>query len=969
MMAPRNFSKVEKLYHEALDRPPSEREAFLENACGGDESLVREVQSLLSHEAEARRLLEEPAEDAATQKLSHLRGARLGRYEIADLIGSGGMGQVYRARDTALGRDVAIKVLPGAVANDTGRLRRFEQEARAAGALSHPNILDVHDIGTHEGAPYVVTELLEGETLRTRLRAGSVPIPDVLDWGVQIADGLAVAHDNGIVHRDLKPENLFLTGDGRVKILDFGLAKLMPGASGRDPAATATAEELTGSGVILGTAAYMSPEQARGEEQDTRTDLFSLGAVLYEMATGQPAFTGTSPATTIDAILREIPASCRELNAEVPDELERIITKALEKDRDLRYQDASDLRADLKRLKRDSDSGRPVVREGRPAGPPTGEAGSPPRPGWRRWAPPTAGAVLVILGGLGAWRISTWRPDVPTSPPTITPFTSDGGVKLGPRLSPDGEKVAYAWAGPDDDNWDIYVKALGAGAQPLRLTDDRARDMVPTWSPNGRQIAFVRWTPDHASVHTVPSLGGQERKLMDLKGEPFVPDVGLYVGLSWSPDGEWLAFSDKAETGEAAAIVRISLATMERQVLTSPPEEAFGDLRPRFSPDGRHLAFFRIPHLITDFWDLWVQPLDGGEARRLTFAEHDNCGGLDWSADGREILFACDRDGVSRLSLAGGTPRPVPSLSRHGWWFTVQGTRMVYVEVASTSRGMDLWRVPGRETAVGDRAAENLISSSEPEMNPNYSPNGRRIAFASMREGQRFQIWVCANDGSDAVQITHMEKGAGTPRWSPDGRRIVFDSIESGNYDLWVVDADGGIPRQLTRHPSADHTGTWSRDGRWIYFGSERTGAEQIWKMRAEGGPAVQVTRGGGFYALESWDRRHLYYSKEPPSGVWRVPVEGGEETEVVAIPIEFFWDWALSRGGIYFATSRWHPGRKETYTIELLDLESGETSEVFHKQGPFGHASLAVSPDERWILFGESAPTQSELMLVENLR
>jgi len=432
MMTPRGFSRVEELYHAALQRPSVERKVFLEEACRGDQALLREVESLLGYEEEARNLLEEPVRDAATRKLTHLRGTRLGRYEVSDLIGAGGMGEIYRARDTSLGRDVAIKVLPDASFGEGDRLGRFEQEARAVGALNHPNVLDVHDIGVHDGAPYVVTELLEGETLRDRLGAGALPMPEAIGCAVQIADGLAAAHAKGIVHRDLKPENLFLTRDGRVKILDFGLAKLMPRVVDRGSTTTTTlAKGLTGAGVLVGTVAYMSPEQARGEEQDVRTDLFSLGAVLYELATGRRAFTGSTAVTMIDAILHEDPPSPVRLNPAVPVELERIITKCLEKDRDLRYQSASELRADLKRLKRDADETRSAAHGGVTTGAPEhGASQQPPYAHWRKRALPAGVAALVaVLAVLGLLLWSRVRPGPPETGRSVAvlPLVTLGG--------------------------------------------------------------------------------------------------------------------------------------------------------------------------------------------------------------------------------------------------------------------------------------------------------------------------------------------------------------------------------------------------------------------------------------------------------------------------------------------------------------------------------------------------------------
>jgi Tol biopolymer transport system component len=284
-----------------------------------------------------------------------------------------------------------------------------------------------------------------------------------------------------------------------------------------------------------------------------------------------------------------------------------------------------------------------------------------------------------------------------------------------------------------------------------------------------------------------------------------------------------------------------------------------------------------------------------------------------------------------------------------------------------TTSFYDIWRVPG--PAPSDRAPEKLIVSSRADYNADYSPDGQRIVFASNRYGV-FDIWVCASDGSNPVQLTDFERAAGSPRWSPDGRRVVFDSQEAGDYNLYVVDVDGGVPRRVTRESSDEHSPTWSRDGRWIYFTSRRNGSQQIWKIPEEGGPAVQVTRNGGFYAWESWNGQDLYYSKAEPRGIWRLPVEGGDETALIQDPTLEPRSWAVSRSGLYFATER--PTLREyaeEYTIQFLAFESGEVTELFRKKGPFGHTRLAVSHDDEWILYGEAPAPTSELMLVENFR
>ena len=315
------------------------------------------------------------------------------------------------------------------------------------------------------------------------------------------------------------------------------------------------------------------------------------------------------------------------------------------------------------------------------------------------------------------------------------------------------------------------------------------------------------------------------------------------------------------------------------------------------------------------------------------------------------------------MPLAGGAPQPVVGVGEQASHASVRGNRLVYVQ--STTTFADLWRLPRPGASRSTETPEKFLVSSA---NAAYSPDGRKIAFESVRGGT-LNLWLSNADGSRPVQLTTSKSESGTPRWSPDGRRLVFDSLEAGNWDLYVVGADGGIPRRLTKEPSEDGTGTWSRDGRWIYFHSDRTGRSEIWKIPPDGGTAVQVTRGGGFYAVESEDGRDLYYSKSSLSGIWRVPLAGGDESEVVTGPV-VWQDWALARRGLYYATARVQvPRRRSEFTIQYLDFSSGRATLLYRTAGVASHRSLAVSPDEKWILFGEAPGWQSELMLMENFR
>jgi eukaryotic-like serine/threonine-protein kinase len=899
-------------------------------------------------------------------------GRTLSHYHIVEKLGGGGMGVVYKAEDTRLGRAVALKFLPEDLAAKPEALERFQREARAASALNHPGICTVHDIDAHEGHWFIAMELLEGQTLRERIAGRPVDLSALLDLGIQMADALDAAHGKGVVHRDLKPANVWVTPRGQAKLLDFGLAKLSHQGRVSDSSEkpTEAPAELTSAGSVMGTVAYMSPEQVRGEALDARTDLFSLGIVLYEMATGRQAFAGTTTGVVFDGILNRDPPPPSEAIPALPAQLDQIVGKALEKDKDVRYQTARDLEADLKRLRRDTTSGRKAATAS------SGAASAPALTGpaasvvkgvtWSQrpllWV---GSGALLLAAALGAWALKGRARPASAAPITITPFTTDGGGKSAPRLSPDGEKVAYAWAGPNDDNWDIYVKAVGPGTKPVRITEDPADEGSPTWSPDGRQIAFVRESASNtASIYTIPALGGQERKLADVVG-PVRAGAYFVPVLSWAPDGEWLAFAEKPSDDAPARIVRLSVATLEKRTLTSPPPATLGDLEPQVSPDGRLLAFVRSGTRVYGNLDLWVQPLGGGEARRLTSEQYQFAWGLSWTPDGTEIAFSSSNAGsagrLARVSLAGGAPQPVVGVGDNAVDASVRGHRMVYLQ--NTTSILDTWRIPRPAALRSNETPERLLASSA---NLSYSPDGRKIAFESSRGGTT-GIWLSNADGSHPTQLTTSKSESGTPRWSPDGRRLVIDSLEAGNWDLYVVGVDGGTPRPLTQEPSEDGTGTWSRDGRWIYFHSDRSGRSEIWKIPPDGGAAVQVTRDGGFYAVESEDGRYLYYSKFSDPGIWRVPLSGGDASEVVKGPVNWM-SWALTGQGLYYATTH-SQARREEFTIQYLDSSSGRTTLLYRKEGVFFHLYLTVSPDEKWILFGESPEQQSDLMLMENFR
>jgi Tol biopolymer transport system component len=444
-----------------------------------------------------------------------------------------------------------------------------------------------------------------------------------------------------------------------------------------------------------------------------------------------------------------------------------VVRHCLEKDPTERFQSAHDLGLALETL-----SG-PV----------------PPSPGSkrRRWRAAVVLAALGVLAAAGMWWLRGRGSERPAGPVRIVPFTDDGGFKFAPRLSPDGERVAYSWAGPKNDNWDVYVKAIGPGTKPLRLTEHKANDWGPVWSPDGRQIAFVRELETGAAIYTVPSLGGQERRLIDVTGPVRSPTEGSLIPfLSWSPDGEWLALAEKPSENEPARIVRLSLSTLEKTPLTVPPADSLGDLYPELSPDGRQLAFVRGASRVWGFHDVWVQSVTQPPARQLTSAKYDHCSGLAWTANGAALVFSTETNGFSaggqivRVTLVGGEPTPLAGVGRDVAWTSIRAGRMVHVELLPASWG--IWRIPGRRSSAANQKPERLIASRWNDLQPAYSPDGHRIAFSSDRTGF-WSVWVGDEDGRDPIQLTTFDASIqvmGTP-WSPDGRRLVFVSLASGN--------------------------------------------------------------------------------------------------------------------------------------------------------------------------------------------
>jgi Tol biopolymer transport system component/serine/threonine protein kinase len=930
-MGPERWQQIERIYHAVAARPLEERAPLLDWECAGDADLRAEVDRMLAVESRGIGFLEAPAMEVAARALAQatpLRpGSRFGPYEIVAMLGAGGMGSVYKARDTRLNRTVAIKVLPAFGADDAERRRRFLQEARAASSLNHPNIITLHDILSEGRREALVMEYVEGHTLDERIAGKRLHLREALHYAVQIAGALAAAHAAGIVHRDVKPGNIMMTGEepgmSTVKVLDFGLAKFTGAEAER------TQTMATGEGRIVGTVAYMSPEQAEGRKIDARSDIFSFGVVLYEMLAGRKAFLRDTTTSTLAAILRDD----FEPVLGIPESLRTLLSRCLRKDPDKRAQNMADIKVLLEETREEIEF-------------PPAESRTAPRR-WKTWT-----TAVALASGLAAasWLV-LGRSGSKEAVLMVRPITSYPGLAAAPAFSPDGNQVAFSWNGEGQDNYDIYVKFVDSAA-PLRLTANRAVDSLPAWSPDGRQIAFLRASGlTSQELLLVSPLGGAERKLADLSQG--VNPAQWWTAPAWTPDGKFLAVRDET------AIVLVSAESGEKRKLTSPPDGWAGDWQAAFSPDGRTLAFARIRNGPTQ--DIFLAPVsDGAKARQLT---HDSIGigGLAWTPDGNEVVFASSRAGdqtLWRISASGGTPERLPAVGAFASQPAIarHGQRAAFVR--STIR-KSFWRLDLSPQGLR-RPPVRLVMSSRNDGGPMLSPDGRHIAFTSNRSGSS-EVWVCDSQGANAVQLTSLGF-ARNPYWSPDSRNIVFEARPGGRNLLFVIAATGGARRQVTSDEG--YYPSWSRDGRWIYFYARTSGAIETWKIPLEGGTGVQLTKGGGGPGIESMDGKYFYYHKSQE--IWRVPVGGGEETLVTSEQTNFMNMWALGGQGIYFTDPR---AAEHQMIVKLFRFESGQSRQIAALDQPFPGSGtrLSLPADGRWLLYDQFDRNESDIMLIEN--
>ncbi len=856
-------------------------------------------------------------------------GQTISHYKILEKLGEGGMGVVYKAQDTKLDRPVALKFLPARLSTSEPEKARLIQEARAASALNHPNVATIHEIAEADDQTFLVMEYVDGVTLREKAQEGRLKIKEIVGIAIQAAEGLQKAHEQQIIHRDIKSDNIMLTKDGLVKVMDFGLAKLKGAA------------KVTKTGSTVGTAAYMSPEQIQGEEIDYRTDIFSFGVVLYEILAGQLPFRGEHEAALMYEIVNVQPPSLLDLQKNVDSELNRIVTKCLEKDRDERYQSMREIVVDLKRYKRDSE-GKRIQR------PLLAGLERKPFPLKIKRSSLILGALVVLVLAIGAWiYLRTQVTEGPRGPEVLlTKVTFNPGLEDEPTWSPDGKFLAYTT--DERGNLDIVVLPLGGG-QPIRVGESDADDAQPSWSPDGSKLAFVS-ARDHSGrlsivlgqavqsyvngkggdIFLVPALGGTPVKLLENGYYPAWSPDGKKIVLQSTRGGQWDLWVIPAKGGKPTQLTN---------------DEDF-DYHPSWSPDGKFIVYGSG---ISPIYEVRVVPAAGGQPRNVT-NENSSVVRPGWTPDGKHILFSSARSGVMNIwkvpfSPSGDKNSASPTRVTIGEGndvnlsATANGNRIAFATVRNTA---DIW-----ELTLSTGKLRQVTSETSSEDHPHVSPDGRTLLFQSNR-GEKPGIWTMdlnskvlsqlaygddpefqarwSPDGkeiaySQGAKIVTQKLGdvsarevapeGSAPSWSPDGKKLAFSRISDGKADIWIHSLETGETKQITFLESRNAFPAWSPDGNSITFTAQKGSKRDIFVVASNGGTPKRITSGEAEFSHPRWsprDKDEILCLRDHKN-VCLVSVSTGKVKQITdfveANVILDYPSWSFDGKKIYFSLAR----------------------------------------------------------------
>lgn len=981
------LKKIEEIYHAAAAIAPGERESFFKEFCGADENLRREVESLLSFEKSFDEFIDAPLDSLAAEMFSekenktNLINKKIGRYTIKEVLGKGGMGEVYLAEDTRLNRKVALKLLPESFASDRSRLNRFEQEARAASALNHPNILTVHEFGSEDGVHFLATELIEGETLREKLGGGEISLTDALEIVAQIVFALSAAHAAGILHRDLKPENIMIRADGIVKVLDFGLAKLTGLSAERIDSEGETLAKMptqTRPGILLGTLLYMSPEQARGQKLDARSDIFSLGIIIYEMFARIEPFGRPTQSDIIAAILTENPPPLSQVRADAPAELERIVGKALKKNKDERYQTTRDLLNDIKSLRREMEFAANPHRttNGDTTGRATEDFPASNLAVRRQFSMANAALILTaaILAAAAVWwfavkngnQIEPLQPSSLNTVEIVNWRNAPGEIYSVGSFSPDGKMLAFASTRSGTKN--IWVKQI-SGGESVQITKDEFSNQNPIWSPNGDEIAFYSLRSGTPGIWRTSAFGGNPTFIKAIQ------DGGMSLKC-WSK-------KDVIYYKANGNLFALDIKSGQTKQLTNFDAEKIIADSISISPDEKYIGYITFEN---EKYAIWEMPAHGDSSPKQIVSFSNEIKNTVWHPDGKRIFYSESIDGIFQIfaiNVDGGKSSQITVGDKDVFPLDVSadGAKILY---GASKEESDLWSVN-----IENREESPFASDINAELWADISPDGKFVAFQSIRnlsQGNRLfkgAILTKPTD-SDAPPFQLAAEGF-LPVWSPVGGQLAFMRVAGETFNLWTVKAAGGEEKQLTNGegiPSVEFSVlpynrtqarnfSWSPDGKKIAYISDRSGQRNIWLIDADGANNTQLTNNSDsnlflYCPLWSSDGRRIIYSAQTnqPSAdgkkiyaAFVIDTETKNQKAVVQTEnFQRLLDWSPSDKELILAAidKRDPTGLPMEINVIGVNVETGEQRQIIKLESAYLY-NIHLSSDKKMLAYSSN--------------